>query len=150
MKTVLFLCTGNYYRSRFAEELFNHLAERNGLDWRARSRGLALERGVHNIGPISTFAEAALSARKIPIKGIDRMPEQCTNSDLEVADLIIALHEDEHRPLVIERFPLWDSRAEYWRVPDTDLLSPDIALPSIEKLVGSLVARLRGREGAPG
>jgi protein-tyrosine phosphatase len=150
MKTVLFLCTGNYYRSRFAEELFNHLAERSGLDWRARSRGLALERGVHNIGPISAFAEAALSARKIPIKGIDRMPSQCANSDLEAADLIIALHEDEHRPLVVERFPGWYSRVEYWRVPDTDLLSPDIALPSIEKLVGSLVAELRGREGAPG
>jgi protein-tyrosine phosphatase len=26
MNTVLFLCTGNYYRSRFAEELFNHKA----------------------------------------------------------------------------------------------------------------------------
>jgi hypothetical protein len=26
MKSVLFLCTGNYYRSRFAEELFNHRA----------------------------------------------------------------------------------------------------------------------------
>ena len=26
MPTVLFLCTGNYYRSRFAEILFNHLA----------------------------------------------------------------------------------------------------------------------------
>jgi protein-tyrosine phosphatase len=25
-KQVLFLCTGNYYRSRYAEELFNHLS----------------------------------------------------------------------------------------------------------------------------
>jgi len=25
-RTVLFLCTGNYYRSRFADELFNHKA----------------------------------------------------------------------------------------------------------------------------
>jgi len=28
MKTVLFLCTGNFYRSRFAEEVFNHLSPR--------------------------------------------------------------------------------------------------------------------------
>ena len=40
-KTVLFLCTGNYYRSRFAEILFNHLAGQSKLAWRADSRGLA-------------------------------------------------------------------------------------------------------------
>ncbi len=49
-KTVLFLCTGNYYRSRFAEALFNSVAGKMGLPWRASSRGLALERGVNNIG----------------------------------------------------------------------------------------------------
>jgi protein-tyrosine phosphatase len=31
-KIMLFLCTGNYYRSRFAELLFNHLAKQRGLD----------------------------------------------------------------------------------------------------------------------
>ena len=45
--TVLFLCTGNYYRSRFAEVLFNSVDGKMGLPWRASSRGLALERGVH-------------------------------------------------------------------------------------------------------
>jgi protein-tyrosine phosphatase len=43
VKTILFLCSGNYYRSRFAEEQFNHHAELAGLDWVAQSRGLALE-----------------------------------------------------------------------------------------------------------
>jgi len=38
-RTVLFLCTGNYYRSRHAEAVFNHHAERLGLGWRAVSRG---------------------------------------------------------------------------------------------------------------
>jgi protein-tyrosine phosphatase len=38
-KLVLFLCTGNYYRSRYAEELFNHLARAEGIGWRAFSRG---------------------------------------------------------------------------------------------------------------
>jgi len=36
--TVLFLCTGNYYRSRFAEILFNAVAAKEGLGWRADSR----------------------------------------------------------------------------------------------------------------
>ena len=39
-KRVLFICSGNYYRSRLAEILFNHEAERVGLAWEAGSRGL--------------------------------------------------------------------------------------------------------------
>src|SRR6266446_4485609 len=49
--TVLFLCTGNFYRSRFAEIYFNWLAPREKLLWRADSRGLALD--PTNFGPLS-------------------------------------------------------------------------------------------------
>jgi Low molecular weight phosphotyrosine protein phosphatase len=49
-RTILFLCTGNSYRSRFAEVLFNSVAGKMGLPWQASSRGLALERGVNNVG----------------------------------------------------------------------------------------------------
>ena len=55
-RTVLFLCTGNYYRSRFAEVLFNSVASKMGLSWRAASRGLALERGFNNVGPMAVEA----------------------------------------------------------------------------------------------
>jgi hypothetical protein len=65
VKTVLFLCTGNYYRSRFAEELFNDHAGRSGIDWIAHSRGLALERGANNLGCISPFALRALKELEI-------------------------------------------------------------------------------------
>ena len=37
-KTVLFLCTGNYYRSRYAEVLYNSVAGKLGLPWRKTSR----------------------------------------------------------------------------------------------------------------
>jgi protein-tyrosine-phosphatase len=36
-KTVLFLCTGSYYRSRFAEIYFNSVALKIGLPWKATS-----------------------------------------------------------------------------------------------------------------
>ena len=55
-KTILFLCTGNYYRSRFAEVLLVSVARKMGLPWNASSRALALERGVNNIGPMATAA----------------------------------------------------------------------------------------------
>jgi protein-tyrosine phosphatase len=61
--TVLFLCTGNYYRSRYAEILFNSVARKMSLPWRASSRGLALERGVNNVGPMAMTAVQALEAR---------------------------------------------------------------------------------------
>ena len=59
-RTVLFLCTGNYYRSRYAEELFNDLARSAGLGWTAASRGLAVEElGRWNVGPVSAHTRHA-------------------------------------------------------------------------------------------
>ena len=95
VKTILFLCTGNYYRSRFAEELFNHQAERADLDWIAQSRGLALERGAHNVGPISPFALHALKEMAVTARGADRFPQQCTVEDLAGADFVVAVKEEE-------------------------------------------------------
>jgi len=40
--TALFLCTGNYYRSRFAECYFRHLSAKYQLPWLADSRGLQI------------------------------------------------------------------------------------------------------------
>ena len=40
-RRLLFLCTGNYYRSRYAEETFNFQAKRDRLCWTAFSRGAA-------------------------------------------------------------------------------------------------------------
>ena len=67
-KTVLFICTGNYYRIRFAEILFNHVAGKFGMSWQASSRGLALERGTANIGPMAVVAIKALETMGIRAK----------------------------------------------------------------------------------
>src|SRR5437588_5611143 len=137
-KTVLFLCTGNYYRSRFAEILFNSVAGKMGLPWRASSRGLALERGVHNVGPIAVSAVNALEARGLRgIADLARLPAQATADDLERADWIVALKETEHLPLLEERFPAWAEKVEFWQVDD----APE-ALALIEQEVMDLTARL--------
>jgi protein-tyrosine-phosphatase len=60
MKVVLFLCTGNYYRSRFAEETFNFLAPVECPGWTAVSRGIALDLGINNVGPIAGSTAQAL------------------------------------------------------------------------------------------
>ena len=142
MNSVLFLCTGNYYRSRFAELLFNHLAARSGLRWRAFSRALALERGINNIGPISAYVLEGLKQRGIPSPENIPIPQQLQEIDLEIAQRVIALHEPEHRPLIEKRFPGWLASVEYWRAPDLDRLHPDQALAYINAQVNELLVEL--------
>ena len=118
MQTVLFLCTGNYYRSRFAEEVFNHRAARDGLSWVAQSRALAIERATNNVGALSPFTLKALEERSVVAQSEHRLPQQCSIIDLQTANHIIALNEVEHRPLILERFAHWEDRTEYWAVGD--------------------------------
>ena len=142
-RTVLFLCTGNYYRSRFAEGLFNHLAGQLRLGWRADSCGLALgPRETVNVGPISIYTLEAFKLRSIPIVEPIRYPRTVALADLTSANLIIALKEAEHRALMRERFPDWERRITYWQVHDLDQAPPHVALAEIEKLVRGLIARL--------
>ena len=120
-KRVLFLCSGNYYRSRFAEELFNQRARRLGLNWHASSCALAIERGAENIGPISEFAIKALSDLDVIPAHPFRFPVACTVRDLELADLVIAMKEAEHRSLMKTKFNAWAERVTYWHVHDLDV-----------------------------
>ena len=142
-QSVLFLCTANYYRSRFAEMLFNHLAPQKGLRERAASRGLAVELGLRvNIGPISTHTLQGLAARRIPTGQPPRMPIQASEADFRKARCAIALHEPEHRPMMVALFPVWADRIEYWNVADIGDVSPDIALAAIEARVSALLDSL--------
>jgi protein-tyrosine phosphatase len=148
MKTVLFLCTGNYYRSRFAEELFNQRSgtARNG--WIARSRALAIERGIGNVGPISPFALRGLEERGLTAAS-KRYPQQCAIADLEAADRIVALNEPEHRPLILERFAPWAELTEYWKVADVEFMPPSLALASIDMQVAELLDRFHRSSAFP-
>jgi protein-tyrosine phosphatase len=136
--TVLFLCTGNYYRSRYAEILFNSVAGKMSLPWKASSRGLALERGVNNVGPMAVPAVKALEARGLhAVAEFARFPIQVTVQDLEMAHWIVALKEAEHLPLLQERFPVFTEKVEFWHVDD----APEV-LAQIEREIMDLAARL--------
>ena len=139
---LLFLCTGNYYRSRFAAILFNTLAREANLYWTAYSRGIAVGRSIDNVGPISSHAVRGLEARGIRLNGAVRFPKQVDEQDLEAADLVIALDEVEHRLFLQERYPLWPDKVGYWHVHDLALAFPADALAEIEREVKRLIARL--------
>jgi protein-tyrosine phosphatase len=141
-RTVLFLCTGNYYRSRFAEILFNAVAEKAGVGWQATSRGLAIEWCIDNVGPMSVHTTRRLGALGVSTERYLRLPLQVSESDLARADLIVALKEAEHRPMLQERHPTWVDRVEYWHVHDLDFAAACDALAEIERHVHGLAARL--------
>jgi protein-tyrosine phosphatase len=146
-RTVLFLCTGNYYCSRHAEAVFNHHATAAGLSWRATSRGLALEFGVNNVGPMARATVERLTALGIAHEPYLRMPAPTTEQDFAAASLVVALKDAEHRPLLVERHPRWVEKVEFWAVHDIDFATPEEALPEIEERVLELITRLAGYGG---
>ena len=143
MPSVLFLCSGNYYRSRFAEIFFNWLAAQEKIAWRAKSRGFRLSTG--NVGPISDHAINGLQARGVPHPDEHRFPLAVEGQDFETFDLIVAVKEAEHRPKMLARFPIWADRIDYWHIHDLDCAEPDEALVELEAKVRELVERLRVR-----
>lgn len=139
---MLFLCTGNYYRSRFSEFLFNHLANQHALNWKADSRGLALERGRQNVGAISKYARQGLLSHNIQLPDNLRSPLALTLTDLTEANQVIAVDETEHRPLMQTRFPDWEDKIDYWCVHDIDQVTPSKALKQLENHIRDLISRL--------
>lgn len=140
---LLFLCTGNYYRSRFAEEYFNHLAAAQGAGWRADSAGLARDFSpFRNPGPMSILALEELKRRDVAPLRAHCFPRSATEADFSSFARIVALSDLEHRPLMRAHFPRWEGAVQYWEVGDTPVEAPEMALPKIAVLASSLLLRL--------
>lgn len=138
---VTFVCTGNYYRSRFAEIYFNYMAPENGADRKSRSRGFRLS--PFNIGPISPFALERLEVLGIPPSDPPGEPVALTAEDLKTSPRLIALDRREHLPYVRALFPDHEHLFEFWEIGDIDVTSPRIALPKLEASIDELIAEFR-------
>ncbi|MCA9246557.1 MAG: low molecular weight phosphatase family protein [Planctomycetales bacterium] len=140
--TLLFLCTGNYYRSRFAEYLFNDRAPARGLTWRALSRALRIS--PRNIGPLSVHAREELQRLGIEIEDPPRPPIPAREQDFSSSARIIAMKEAEHRAMIEAEFPDWVERVQYWHIDDLDCAEPHEALPRLQRHVDALLEQLAG------
>jgi protein-tyrosine phosphatase len=137
---ILFVCTGNYYRSRYAEAVFNHLAYAKKLPWVAISRGLDTSK-PHDPFNLSPIVVKDLQSKNIPFD--PRNPIALTESDLQslnLGDQVVALDEKEHRPMVQKKFPKWEGRFTYFHV--VDKIAPE-TLPSIYTQVSEIVDHLK-------
>ena len=128
--------------------LFNDLAEKKGLHWQATSRGLRTWTvGTHE-GPLSEFAAYRLTTLGVPFNRM-RYPIQLTAADLEEADLVVALKKTEHHAMMLQQFPQWADRIQYWHVNDLDCATADEALPICEACVTFLVKTLLAEQESP-
>ena len=143
LNLLLFLCTGNYYRSRTAEEVFNHYAALHNLAWQAGSKGLREDmENSQNPGPMAKVAIAYLEENNIALQGKDRYPETVQSADFVAFDRIICLDREEHLPMMERRFPIFADEVEYWHFPDMPFRTPEEILPAIHARVQLLVAEL--------
>lgn len=140
---ILFLCTGNYYRSRLAEELFNHFAACAGSPTRATSRGIAQSFiAFRNVGSISPHVIQQLQQRGILPLRPNAPPQSLTETDLQTAARVIALYHAEHYPMMQQHFPQWAERITYWHIPDDYDLPVPQAATQIESQVRALLTAL--------
>lgn len=142
-KRILFLCTGNYYRSRVVEEIFNHLAETRQLSYGAFSRGLGpnIEESG-NVGPIAPYAISCLKYLQIEAKNTATWPKKVTRKDIESSEMVIALNRPEHSPLVRKYFPQYAKRVIYWNIPDVYEQPPIISVKTMYGNVENLLSNL--------
>lgn len=140
-KSVLFICSGNHFRSRFAEAVFNCEADRRGIPWRAFSRGLSTGMTKRDL---SSLVKRGLAARGIKRSYIAPRKVQLSEEDLLRAQHIIALDNAEHRPMIAAQFPDWVNRVTYWDVPDRRITQPAVIMAAIEQKVIAQIDWLTG------
>lgn len=137
-KRVLFVCTGNFYRSRFAEALFNASAPPG---WTAFSRGL--DTSTPRLTPVSPLVVAELARRHVDAK-LEASPQPLTRRDLDAADLVVLLDDGEHRPMLASQFPGYpQANVRGWSVADVPKVAPPLAFAAIAAQTEALVRSLR-------
>ena len=139
MQKILFVCTANIFRSRFSEEVYNHLATRLNLSSRAYSAGLMV--GHYKTRSIYTPALEQLKVLNIVPRRKDELSIHINDLDLTQFDQVICMDKDEHQPMVRKNKNLINLNIEYWDIVDEPLVSRDISLPQCYKRVEKLVNR---------
>ena len=113
MHKVLFVCTANIYRSRFSEEVYNHLMSKLNLPSEAFSAGLKV--GEYVTRKIYSPALQQLYHYKIKPKRKDDFSVHIDELTLTDYDKIIFLDEAEHRPLVNRNARLKKIKIDYYK-----------------------------------
>ncbi|GEM_PF-70209 len=140
MTEILFLCSGNYYRSRMAESMWVQEARQRGLNIQASSAGLCRDlNSFGNPGPLSPIALRLLKEHGYNPHRAEEVPQVLDQNKLGNELRLIALSEREHRPLVEKEWPELAERIEYWEVGDIGVDVPESAYRKIHQGIQALL-----------
>jgi len=145
MKEILFVCTGNYYRSRLAELYFNTMAQKKGLPWQAFSVGTEADQN-HNEGPISIHTIDACIKFNITLPTPYRYPVQISESYLHKAEIVVLINKEEHFPHLQLHFPAFAQAAIAWQILDVEYEKPESAIGALLKKVELLIEQIANHE----
>jgi len=103
---ILFVCTGNSYRSPVAEALLKKV--RGDLEVESA--------GTQPAGMIAPNAKKFLE-RENALEKLKRTPEGIDQKDLEEYDLIVAMKQS-HKNEILRRYPQMEDRIKVWNIDD--------------------------------
>ena len=134
---VLFVCTANIHRSRFAEEVFNYLAKKGDSAHQAFSAGLRV--GDYSFRTI--YYPALDILKKFNITPLRPSIHSIHIDDVELSEYgrIICMDEGEHEPMVTANVNLDDGLFEYWNIIDEPKVKSEISLPKCFQKVEDLL-----------
>ena len=125
VKQFCFVCSGNLYRSRYAEAWFNYLSithERHDL--RGFSRGIAVQ-------PTEDYRQGEIFTRRIPLAKptYDRMlaknipfcligptNQALSDGDCAAAEVILLMNRVEHLPVIERDYPAYLDRVDSYDI----------------------------------
>jgi protein-tyrosine phosphatase len=126
---VLFVCSGNAYRSPVAGALLKKIRPEIEVD----------SAGVHPAIPISEAAKSFLTREKA-LEYLKQAPEGLDEKRLAQYDLIVAMKQ-EHKDAVVSRCPECADKVVVWNIDDPYFL-PDGYTGRIFKKIKSKVGEL--------
>jgi protein-tyrosine phosphatase len=131
VKQFCFVCTGNLYRSKYAEACFNYLCIKNNVtNKRAFSRGLRVqpteqyEHGESFTFPVRLAIPTynRMVKRNIPICLIGATNQMLDNYDCASSEKIILMNKDEHMPWMKQKHSEYLDRVECLEIGDKNYL----------------------------
>ncbi len=143
MHNILFVCTANIFRSRFAEEVFNCLVIKQRIPAKAFSAGLKV--GEYHVRKIYRPALEQLTKFNIKPKRPNELSVHINEVQLSKYDQLICMDEAEHKPMVLSNSKLNDINFEYWDIIDEPKVQSDVSLPICFSKVKELVDDLKNK-----